>query len=90
LKEGRPVLDRMTGRPMWNVGVALIADGRADVADLSLPEGGFPMELGLGGLIVPELMVAIPWVKPDRNGVMVRANSVKVEGGRAGVKGAAA
>jgi len=86
LKDGQPVLDRRTGRPMWNLDVAVIIEGRADMTTLGLPEGGFPKELGAGGLIVPELMVAIPWAKPERSGVMTRADAVKLEGGRAGLK----
>ena len=86
IKDDQPVLDRLTGRPMWNLDVAMIVDGRADVGQLGVPEGGFPKELNMGGLIIPELMVAIPWAKPDRSGVMARANSVKVDGGRPGLK----
>ena len=41
-------------------------------------------------MILPEGMVAVTWEKNGRSGVMVRAKSVKVQGGQAGVKGVAA
>jgi hypothetical protein len=53
------------------------------------PEGGFPKNIGIGAVIVPEEMVAVTWEKNGRSGVMVRAKSVKVEGGLAGTKAAA-
>jgi hypothetical protein len=90
MKAGEAVLDRTSGRPMWNLDVTLIGDGRAETVQLGLPEGGFPKGLGIGALVVPELLVAIPWLKDNRFGVMVRASSLKVEGGAAGLKGVAA
>ena len=41
-------------------------------------------------MVIPEGMVAVTWEKNGRSGVMVRAKSIKVEGGQAGLKGAAA
>jgi hypothetical protein len=89
-KDGQAVLDRSTNQPMWNVDVTLIGDGRAETVQLALPESGLPKGLGIGAMIIPESMVAVTWEKNGRFGVMVRARSVKVEGGQAGLKGAAA
>ena len=94
-KNGEPVKDR-AGQVMWQVDVALMVvddkgeAGRVEAIQLALPENGFPKGLGMGTLIVPENMVAIAWSKDGRSGVMVRADSVKVVGGQAGVKQAAA
>jgi hypothetical protein len=88
-KEGRAVLDRATDQPLFNLDVTVIGEGRAQTVQLALPENGFPKGLGIGAVIVPEAMVAVTWEKNGRSGVMVRAKSVKVEGGQAGLKGAA-
>jgi hypothetical protein len=90
MRDGQAVLDRNTKQALWNLDVTVIGEGRAETIQLSLPEGSFPKGLGLGALIVPEQMVAVTWEKNGRSGVMVRARSVKVEGGQAGLKGAAA
>jgi hypothetical protein len=91
MKDGQAVMDRETNRPQWRLDVTVIGDGRAETIQLSLPEGGFPKGLGIGAMIVPEQMVAVVWGKTDgRHGVMVRASSIKVEGGPAGLKAAAA
>jgi hypothetical protein len=89
-RDGKPVLDRITNQPLWNLDVTVIGEGRAETVQLALPEGGFPKGLGIGAVIVPEAMVAVTWEKNGRSGVMVRAKSVKVEGGQAGLKAAAA
>ena len=89
-REGKAVLDRVTEKPLWNLDVTVIGEGRAETVQLALPEGGFAKELGIGAVIVPEAMVAVTWEKNGRSGVMVRAKSVKVAGGQAGVKGVAA
>jgi hypothetical protein len=83
-------LDRETGQPLWNVDVTVIGDGRAETVQLTLPEGGFPKGLGMPAMIVPEAMVTVKWEKDGRHGEIIRAKSVKVEGGQAGLKGAAA
>jgi hypothetical protein len=94
-KTGEPVKDR-AGVVMWQVDVALMViddkgeTGRVEAVQLALPENGFPKGLGMGTLVIPENMVAISWAKDGRSGVMVRADSVKVVGGQAGVKQAAA
>jgi hypothetical protein len=90
VRDGEPVVDRNTKRPLWNLDVTVIGDSRAETVQLSLPEGGFPKELGIGAVVIPEEMVAVTWQKEGRSGVMVRAKSVKVDGGRAAAKGAAA
>jgi hypothetical protein len=90
MRDGQAVLDRTTSQAMWNVDVTVIGEGRAETIQLALPDGGLPKGLGIGAFIVPEAMVAVAWEKNGRSGVMVRAKSVKVEGGQAGLKGAAA
>jgi hypothetical protein len=95
-RDGGPVLDRVTSQTMWQVDVALMVvddkgeAGRVEAVQLALPENGFPKGLGMGTVVVPENMVAITWSKDGRSGVMVRADSVKVAGGQAGMKQAAA
>jgi hypothetical protein len=89
-RDGNAVLDRPTDKPLWNLDVTMIGEGRAETVQLALPEGGFPKDLGIGAVIIPEGMVAVTWEKNGRSGVLVRAKSVKVAGGQAGVKGVAA
>lgn len=89
MRDGQAVLDRITNQPLWNVDVTVIGDARAETVQLSLPEGGFPKGLGIGTVVIPEEMVAVTWQKNGRAGVMVRARSIKVEGGQAALKGAA-
>ena len=89
IKDGKAVLDRTTEQPLFNLDVTVIGEGRAQTVQLALPENGFPKGLGIGAVVVPEAMVAVTWEKNGRSGVMVRAKSVKVEGGQAGLKGAA-
>jgi hypothetical protein len=90
MRDGVPALDRSTNLALWNLDVTVIGEGRAQTVQLSLPEGGFPKNLGIGSMVVPVDMVAITWEKNGRWGVMVRASSVKVEGGTTGLKAAAA
>jgi hypothetical protein len=90
VRDGVAVLDRASSQPLWNVDVTVIGEGRAETVQLALPENGFPKGLGIGAMVIPEGMVAVTWDKNGRSGVIVRARSVKVEGGAAGVKGAAA
>ena len=90
MRDGQAVLDRSSNLAMWNLNVTVIGEGRAETVQLALPEGGFPKGLGIGAVIIPEGMVAVTWEKNGRSGVMVRATSIKVEGGQAGLKGSAA
>jgi hypothetical protein len=48
------------------------------------------MRDGQAAVVIPEGMVAVTWEKNGRSGVMVRATSIKVEGGQAGLRGSAA
>lgn len=90
MRDGQAVLDRSTNQPLWNLDVTVIGEGRAETVQMSLPEGGFPKGLGLGALVIPQEMVAVTWEKNGRSGVMVRAKSIKVDSGQAGLKAAAA
>lgn len=90
IRNGQPVLDRNTNEALWNLDVTVIGDARAETVQLSLPEGSFPKGIGVGAVVVPQDMVAVTCEKNGRSGVMVRAKSIKVEGGQAGMKGVAA
>ncbi len=89
MRDGQAVLDRATNQPAWNIDVTVIGEGRAETVQMSVPENGFPKGLGIGAMVVPDSMIAVLWEKNGRSGVMVRAKSLKVEGGQAGLKGAA-
>ena len=41
-RDGKAVLDRATEKPMWNLDVTVIGEGRAETVQLALPEGAFP------------------------------------------------
>ncbi len=41
-RDGKAVLDRATEKPLWNLDVTVIGEGRAETVQLALPEGGFP------------------------------------------------
>lgn len=90
VRNGEAVLDRNTNQALWNLDVTVIGEARAETVQLSLPEGGFPKTIGVGAVVVPQDMVAVTWEKNGRSGVMVRATSLKVEGGQAVLKGVAA
>lgn len=90
IRDGQAVLDRATNTEMWNLDVTAIGEDRAETIQLALPEGGFPKNLGLGTVVVPEEMVAVAWSKNGRSGVMVRAKSVRIEGASSTAKAAAA
>lgn len=34
-RDGKPMLDRETGRPMWNLPLAVMSDGRAETIELA-------------------------------------------------------
>ena len=61
-RDGKAVLDRATDKPMWNLDVTVIGEGRAETVQLALPEGGFPKDLGIGAVIFPEAW----WPSPGR------------------------
>lgn len=90
LRDGQAVVDRVTNHPMWNLDVTVIGEDRAETVQLALPEGGFPKNIGLGTVVVPEEMVAVAWSKNGRSGVMVRAKSVRAEGASSAAKSASA
>lgn len=90
MRDGQAVVDRTTNHPMWNLDVTVIGEDRAETVQLALPEGGFPKNLSIGTVVVPEGMVAVAWSKNGRSGVMVRAKSVRAEGTPSATKGAAA
>ncbi|MBO0729264.1 MAG: hypothetical protein J2P57_08385 [Acidimicrobiaceae bacterium] len=91
-KDGTPRLDRETGRPLWSIPVTLITEDGAETIRLSIPEGGFPKELRPATFIDPARPVIILYgEKVGRSaGHIWGARSVKVTGGLAGVKAAAA
>ena len=58
-RDGQPVLDRNTKQALWNLNVTIIGESRAETVQLTLPEGGFPKNIGIGAIVVPEEMVAV-------------------------------
>jgi hypothetical protein len=90
MREGKAVLDRETGRPVWNLPLAVMGEGRAETIELAVPEGGFPSDLAIAVFVVPDGMVSFHWEKSGRSGVMDRAKSLKVVGGSAALKATAA
>lgn len=91
IRDGKPVMDRDTGRPQWNIDVAVITPFGVETEELGVPEGGFPKELTAGTFIIPEAWTAIKWQNNKGNhGEFQRAKSVKVAGGSAGLKNVAA
>lgn len=90
MRDSVAAFDRNGQEPLWNLDLTVIGEGRAETVQFSLPEGGFPKDLGVGAMNVPEEMVAVTWEKNGRSGVMVRTKSRKVEGGSAGVRGVTA
>jgi len=91
IRDGKPVIDRDTGRPQWNLDVAVITDHGVEAAELGVPEGNFPKELTGGVFIIPEQWTAIKWDNNKGNhGEFQRVRSVKVVGGSAALKSVAA
>jgi hypothetical protein len=82
MRDGQPYRDREWDLPMFNIDVTVIGD-RAETIQLSVPEGGFPKELNIGVMIVPEQLVVVCWDKNGRQGQIVRARAIKVQGGAA-------
>ena len=90
IRDGKPVIDRDTGRPQWNIDVAVICDFGVETEQFGVPEGGFPKELSSGMFIIPEAWTAIKWTNDKgKHGEFQRVKSVKVVGGSAALKAAA-
>lgn len=91
IRDGKPVIDRDTGRPQWNIDVAVISDFGVETEQFGLPEGGFPKDLTGGVFIIPEGWTAIKWDNDKgKHGDFHRVKSVKVVGGSSGLKSVAA
>jgi hypothetical protein len=73
---------------MFNVDVTVIGD-RAETIQLSVPEGGFPKEFTIGVLVVPEQLLVVNWEKNGRQGQIVKARAIRVQGGSTALKAAA-
>ena len=67
-RDGQPMLDRNTKQPLWSLDVTIIGDSRAETVQLTLPEGGFPKNIGIGVIVVPEEMVAVTWERTAAGG----------------------
>jgi hypothetical protein len=52
--------------------------------------GGFPKELAIGVVVVPEQMAVVNWERNGRQGQIVKARAIKFQGGSAALKAAAA
>jgi hypothetical protein len=89
IRDGQPYRDRDLDLPMFNIDLTVIGE-RAETIQLSVPEGGFPKELTIGVVVVPEQMAVVNWERNGRQGQIVKARAIKVQGGSAGLKAAAA
>jgi hypothetical protein len=90
MRDGKQAIDRETGRPIWNIPVAAMGDGRAETTEIAVIEGNFPQDLPVAVFVDPAEMTSFHWEKGGRSGVADRAKSMKVVGGSAAVKAAAA
>lgn len=88
--DGQQYRDREWDLPMYNIDVAVMGGDRAEMIQLGIPEGGFPKELAPGVFIHPEQMLVVTWEKNGNKGQIVKAKSVKVQGGTGAIKAAAA
>jgi hypothetical protein len=87
LETGEIAKDRETGADMWTVGLVYIANGAADVIQVSVPQPGVPANLASG---TPNLavtgLVAVPWEANHdgraRHGIAFRAAAITVKGAK--------
>ena len=78
---GEVYTDRDTGATVNNVGLTLILDGRAESAEVSVPEPGLPTGLKMGDVVTATDLTAFLWEKNGRHGVMFRAQALTVKAG---------
>lgn len=57
--DAQRMLDRSTQKPLWHPDVTVIGEGRAEIVQLSLSEGGFPKGLAERAIILPESIGAV-------------------------------
>lgn len=80
---GEIATDRETGASLYTVGVVFIADGAADVLQVTVPEPGIPSGLTAGAPITVTGLGAIPWENnfngQARHGITFRASALTVK-----------
>jgi hypothetical protein len=89
IRDGQPYRDRDWDLPMYNIDVTVIGGDGAETIRLSVPEGGFPKELSIGVIIVPEQLVVVNWEKNGNKGQIIKCRAIKVQGGSSALKAAA-
>lgn len=77
VRDGVAVADRASGRPVVDIDMTLITDGRPESIQVSLPDNGFPPDLAVGTVVTFEALVCITWEKNGRHGLMWRAQAVR-------------
>jgi hypothetical protein len=78
---GEVATDRDTGANLFNVDLTVIADGRAESIQVSIPEPGLPKGLKMGDVVAATDMSAFLWEKNGRHGTMFRAKALTVKAG---------
>jgi hypothetical protein len=89
MRDGEQVVDLETKIPMFNIDMTIIGENRAETMQVGVPENGFPKGMGIGTMVIPDDLLGIRWENDKTNGIMLRARSVKVDGGQAGMKATA-
>lgn len=79
---GAPRLDKESGLPLFQVQVAALDSSGGEVLAVTVP--GQPSNITVGGPVVVEGLVAIPWSQGDRSGVAFRATAIRAEAARPG------
>jgi hypothetical protein len=80
VRDGRPMVDRDSGAPLFTVGVCVIQERTADVVRVTVV--GEPAGLVPGGAVTVRGLVASPWEREDErsgrrsHGIAFRAESI--------------
>jgi hypothetical protein len=69
-----------TGEVEWNVDLFVVADDRADVLQVAVPESGLAKNLSPGGTVEVAGLTAIAWEKQGNHGLMFRCENVRPVG----------
>jgi len=79
---GQVATDRETGATLVQLTMMLMEGGRAEVMRVTLPETGLPAGLGLGSVVRPVELFAIPWARIQNDqlqeGVAYRAAGLEL------------
>ncbi|QES55490.1 hypothetical protein DEJ51_16015 [Streptomyces venezuelae] len=60
---GEIATDRDTGETLYTVTVMQMADGRAEILKITVPESGLPVGLTPGVMVRPVELIATPWAR---------------------------